>query len=232
MASKLLRLVQDQNLNVHSDGASVAGKGAFKSTKKGGLAGRKPLGDLSNRGKPDFTKATRKPALNNFPEIIADASNRKGISKTSGKVKTRSIRKPLNDVSNYTVKPRLQKTSIVVSEASSCEYENEGFLHDHSLCIKARREASEMEQMDIFWMINGPTPSKNLSSPPKPSQLTEVEESAAEYLKEIPEDQYTLLPITRDSVSSPPCSPLPSPDRYTNLHPIWEDCDFQVMESP
>lgn len=124
----------------------------MKSTKKGGVGGRKPLADLSNRGKPDFTKATKKPALNNFPKIIADASKKKGSSETL-----------------------LQKTSNVVSEESSCEYEKEGFLHDHEQCVKAMREGTQMDEMDIFLMINGPTPSKQLSSPPKASELTKFE---------------------------------------------------------
>ncbi|XP_062004130.1 protein PATRONUS 2-like isoform X1 [Rosa rugosa] len=236
MASKVVRLIQDQNLNVHSDaGASVAGKGdAFKSTKKGGLGGRKPLGDLSNRGKPDFTKASKKPALTNVPEIIADASNKKGLSKASDKVQTRGSRKALSDVSN-TVKPPLQKTSSAVAEESSCDFEKEGFLHDHKQCIKAMREATHMDQMDIFRMIHGPNPFKILSSPPKASQFTKVEEeSLTVYLEEIPEDQSTLLPIKQDSsVSSPPCnSPPLSPVRYTDSPWIWEECDFQVMGTP
>ncbi|KAL6140511.1 hypothetical protein ACLB2K_058810 [Fragaria x ananassa] len=229
MAPKVDRFVQDQNLNAYSAGVSVAGKGdASKSTKKGRLGGRKPLGDLSNRGKPDMvSKASRKPALTNFPEIIADASNKKGSSKTSGKVQTK--RKPLTDVSNYTVKPQ---TSTVVEEESCCNYEKEGFLHDHEQCVKAMREGTQMDEMDIFLMINGPTPSKQLSSPPKASELTKFEqECLITYLKEIPEDQYTLLPIMKYSVYSPFCSPLPSPDRYTNLL-SGEECDFQLMESP
>nr|XP_011468030.1 PREDICTED: uncharacterized protein LOC101294291 isoform X1 [Fragaria vesca subsp. vesca] len=209
MASKVVCLSQDQNLNVHSDGVSVAGKPALKSTKKGGVGGRKPLADLSNRGKPDFTKATKKPALNNFPKIIADASKKKGSSETL-----------------------LQKTSNVVSEESSCEYEKEGFLHDHEQCMKTMREATQLDAMDIYWMLNGPTPCKKLASPPKPSELTKFEQdSLIMYLKEIPEDQYILLPTAKYSVSSPPLSPPPSPDWYTNLR-IGVDCDIQVMGSP
>ncbi|KAK9921971.1 hypothetical protein M0R45_030462 [Rubus argutus] len=202
MASKVARLIQDQNLNFHSDGASVVGKGdALKTKKKGGLGGRKPLGDLSNRGKPDFTKASKKPALTNFPEIITDASNKKGLSKASGKVQINSSRKALSDVSN-TVKPPLQKKSSVVAEEPPCDFEKEGFLHDHQQCIKAMREATHMDQMDLFRMIHGLNPLKKLSSPSKDSQLSQVEQES------------------------------PKRTLYTESPWIWEDCDFQVMGTP
>lgn len=151
------------------------GKGDAKTQKKGGFGGRKPLGDVSNTGKPEFTKASKKPALTNVPQIIADASNKKNLSKALDKVQTRGSRKALSDVSN-TVKPPVHKKSSVVAPPP-CGFEEEGFLHDHQQCIKAMRKANHMDQMDLIMMIHGPDSSRKLSSPCEASQLSKVEVS-------------------------------------------------------
>ncbi|KAK9906915.1 hypothetical protein M0R45_002597 [Rubus argutus] len=222
MASKVGRLFQDQNLTVHSNGASLVGKGDAKTQKKGGFGGRKPLGDVSNTGKPEFTKASKKSALTNVPQIIADASNKKSLAKALDKVQTRGSRKALSDVSN-TVKPPVHKKSSVVAPPP-CGFEEEGFLHDHQQCIKAMRKANHMDQMDQLMMIHGPDSSKKLSSPCAASQLSKVEpESPMRYLdlKEMPE-----------LFDSPPHCKSPLSPNHTKSPWIWEDCDFQVMETP
>ncbi|KAK9922010.1 hypothetical protein M0R45_030494 [Rubus argutus] len=192
MASKVGRLFQDQNLTVHSNGASLVGKGDAKTQKKGGFGGRKPLGDVSNTGKPEFTKASKKSALTNVPQIIADASNKKSLAKALDKVQTRGSRKALSDVSN-TVKPPVHKKSSVVAPPPPCGFEEEDS-------------------------------SKKLSSTCAASQLSKVEpESPMRYLdlKEMPE-----------LFDSPPHCKSPLSPNHTKSPWIWEDCDFQVMETP
>ncbi|PRQ44759.1 hypothetical protein RchiOBHm_Chr3g0482771 [Rosa chinensis] len=225
MASTIGRLFQDQNLSVHSNGDSAVGKGGAKQQKKAGFGGRKPLGDVSNTGKPDFTKVSKKPALTNVSEIIADASNKKGLCKASDKVQTHGSRKALSDVSN-TVKPPVHKKSSVVAQPP-CGFEEEGYLHDHQQCIKSMRKANQMDQMDFFMTIQGSDSSKMLLSPCAVSQFRKVEpESSMRYLdlKEMPE-----LSIKFDS--SPHCKSPLSPT-HTKSTWIWDDCDFQVMETP
>ncbi|PRQ45072.1 hypothetical protein RchiOBHm_Chr3g0486201 [Rosa chinensis] len=225
MASTIGRLFQDQNLSVHSNGNSAVGKGGAKTQKKAGFGGRKPLVDVSNIGKPDFSKVSKKPALTNVSEIIADASNKKGLSKASDKVQTRGNRKALSDVSN-TVKPPVHKKSRVAAQPP-CGFEEEGFLHDHQQCIKSMRKANHMDQMDFFMMIQGSDSSKKLLSPCAASQFLKVElDSPMKYLdlKEMPE-----LSIKLDS--SPHCKSPLSPN-HTKSSWVWDDCDFQVMETP
>ncbi|CAB4286473.1 unnamed protein product [Prunus armeniaca] len=117
MTSQVGRVIHDQNLNAQSNGASVVGKtDTVKTQRKGGLGGKKSLGDLSNSGKPAFNQASKKQPSNNFPvveevtslpKIVHDASTRKGVFKASEKVQTHS-RNTLSHISN-SVKPNLQK---------------------------------------------------------------------------------------------------------------------------
>ncbi|CAL0320476.1 unnamed protein product [Lupinus luteus] len=63
MATRTGRLFQDQNLNAHVNGiGTVSGKADFTGQSKGRTGGRKPLGDLSNAGKP-INQAGGKKAL-------------------------------------------------------------------------------------------------------------------------------------------------------------------------
>ncbi|XP_050383113.1 uncharacterized protein LOC126799895 [Argentina anserina] len=222
MASKVGRLFQDQNLSVHSNGDSAVRKGGVKMQKKVGFGGRKPLGDVSNTGKPDLTKVSKKPVLSHVPEIIADASNKRGLSRAQ----TRG-RKALSDVSN-TFKPVAHKKSSIVAQPPPCGFEEEGFLHDHQQCIKSMRNANLMDQVDILMMMQGSDSSMKLLSPCEASQLRKVEpESPMRYLelKEMSE-----LSIKQDP-ASPHCKTPLSPN-HTKSTWIWDDCDFQVMETP
>ncbi|KAJ1384988.1 hypothetical protein SESBI_42055 [Sesbania bispinosa] len=78
MATRTGRLFQDQNLNAHVNGAGIVpGKADFTGQRKGRAGGRKPLGDLSNAGKPinqvDGKKAfdgSLKPLKSKNPNVI------------------------------------------------------------------------------------------------------------------------------------------------------------------
>lgn len=138
----------------------------MKSQKKGGLGGRKPLGDLSNSAKPAPTQASKNANSKNYAfigEVVTsskatqDASNKKSNFKTFDKVQTRS-RKALSDISN-SGKPNLQEASkkkqntklSVVEEDFVCPNGilEEGFLHNHQECIKAQTRTMDMD-MDQF----------------------------------------------------------------------------------
>lgn len=135
-------------------GASLGRKGdTFRKQRKGGLGARKPLGDLSNSGKPALTQASKKQLSK---EMVHDASNKKAFSKASDKVQTRS-RKALSDISNSQA-PLVQKKHnmklSVVAEEALCPgaIAEERFLHNHEECIKAQTQAMDM---DHFLMTLG-----------------------------------------------------------------------------
>ncbi|KAB2631262.1 hypothetical protein D8674_008781 [Pyrus ussuriensis x Pyrus communis] len=205
MASTLGALFQDQNLSVHSKGASVVGKGdALKTKKKGGLGGRKPLGDLSNSGKPAaLTQASKKQSSKVI--ICGDASNNKGLSKASDKVQT-SNRNALRDISNTRDAPAKNNTKQRVMPKQPVCPDNiaeEGFLHNHQECMKAQ-DIDEIHQFRH--------PSKYMD------------------LEEIPEDRN---PWQSDNLDSPPpCKTPKSPNGYTDSLLIWEDCDFKLANTP
>lgn len=144
---------------------SIAGSSVGSKTNvlkgKGGLGGRRPLGDLSNSGKPDLNHAPKKQTSKNLTfigeesgasQIRNDTSKKKSISKASEKVKT-GTRKALSDISNSS-KPHLhgaskknlnQKFSVAAQEALHPIAE-EQFLHNHQECIKAQTKSMDIDE--------------------------------------------------------------------------------------
>ncbi|XVF84325.1 hypothetical protein PTKIN_Ptkin17bG0027900 [Pterospermum kingtungense] len=140
MASHTVGFIQDQNLNVHYNGASVVGKpNISKAPRKAGIGGRKPLGDLSNSVNltPNQTSKKENSKMFSFAEkeigaskLTYDSSKKKSLSKPSEKAqiggmndssRKKSVfkasekvqtggRKALSDISN-SGKPLLQDTS-------------------------------------------------------------------------------------------------------------------------
>lgn len=100
-------IIHDQNLNVHSHGAAVGGKRTVsKASKKGGLGGRKPLGDLSNSVNLNLNHSLKKQNSNIFTDkvigaskskIRIDRSEKKNFSKAPEKLQT-SGRKAVYDM--------------------------------------------------------------------------------------------------------------------------------------
>ncbi|XP_021813255.1 protein PATRONUS 1-like [Prunus avium] len=230
MASTIGHLFQDQNLIVHSHGASLGGKGdTFRKQRKGELGARKPLGDLSNSGKPALTQASKKQVSK---EMVHDASNKKAFSKASDKVQTRS-RKALSDISNSQA-PLVQKKHnmklSVVAEEAICPgaIAEERFLHNHEECIKAQTQSMDM---DHFLMTLGlhKDSCKNLASPwAAPASSSQFEpESPPRYLEL--EEMNELEPSwLSEKLDSPPFSPK-SPSFHTVSSLFSEDCDFQLI---
>ena len=151
MASRTVGLIRDQNVNVHYNGASLVGKANIATApRKGGIGGRKPLGDLSNSVNPTLNQTSKKEnsKILSFTEketsvskLAHDSSKKKSVSKASEKVQVGG-RKALSDISN-SGKPHLQGTSKNQT-AKLCIPEDiaeEGFLHNHEECIKAQKRA-------------------------------------------------------------------------------------------
>ncbi|CAL8169115.1 unnamed protein product [Prunus armeniaca] len=108
MTSQVGRVIHDQNLNAQSNGASVVGKtDTVKTQRKGGLGGKKSLGDLSNSGKPAFNQVSKKQHSKNFA-TGASIVGKGDVLKTQ--MRGLGGRKPLGDISN-SGKPILSQAS-------------------------------------------------------------------------------------------------------------------------
>ncbi|XLR64746.1 hypothetical protein HN51_007249 [Arachis hypogaea] len=112
-------LVQERNLK-----GAVSGKGK----KYGAGGGRKPLGDLSNAGKP-INQAGGKKALH---VSVDSRTEPEGCSFREGE----EIRKALSDISNSVVEPPPLDFDV---------FEELGMLHDHSKCLSNFSPLSEAE---------------------------------------------------------------------------------------
>ncbi|KAL5567943.1 hypothetical protein UlMin_024518 [Ulmus minor] len=255
MASQVSRLIQDQNFNVQFNGASVGGKtNGIKAQKKGGLGGRKPLGDLSNAAKPAPTQGSKGKNPKGFTfiedvtassKITHEASSKKSLFKDSGKVQTGS-RKALSDISNSKNAPLREssknkqnmKLSVLEEEQffPNCIAE-EGFLHNHQECLKAQTKIDMGEFLSTIGIDNASV--KEFRSPwvmPLLSCKTKFEKTPWEFeLEEMPEhvieDQYPGKQKLYGKLDSPFCK-TPKAANYSSA--LWKDCEinFKVMETP
>ncbi|KAJ8536808.1 hypothetical protein K7X08_035209 [Anisodus acutangulus] len=139
--------LQDQNISIHFDGASLFGKNdTSKAPKKGGgLGGRKALNDISNSAKPSSLQASKKNYSTGVISIAKDLIATKNFAKGG--------RKALTDLTNSS-KPSAQQGSKKeldkkLSAAAASNIPNsiaeEQFLHDHQKCIKAQRKVMDMD---------------------------------------------------------------------------------------
>ncbi|KAK7853891.1 protein PATRONUS 1 [Quercus suber] len=255
MAMHSGRLIQDQNFLIPHNGSSVGGKtNVLKG--KGGLGGRRPLGDLSNSGKPDLNHAPKKQTSSKnlafigeesgASQIRNDTSKKKSISKASEKVKT-GTRKALSDISNSS-KPHLhgasnknlnQKFSVAAQEALHPIAE-ENFLHNHQECIKAQTKAMDIDEFLTTVGLDNDH-SKCLASPcaAPPVWIKFKPESPLKYF-ELEEMAELLIEDDASSwkheLSGMPASPPPfKTPRSLNHFTPWKDCDFinfKLMETP
>ncbi|OMO68035.1 hypothetical protein CCACVL1_20122 [Corchorus capsularis] len=232
MASRTVGLIRDQDLNVHFNGASLAG-GKTNISKKGDVCGRKPLGDLSNLLNPTPNQASRNgnSKLFSFTEketgvskLTHDSSKKKSVSKASEKSQA-GVRKALSDISN-SGKPRLQETAkknqtiklgiLAEDPPEPKDIAAEGCLHNHNECIKAqRRSLSTREFLHILELDDLSIASAKPTSPPRSFEPREMPELLIEHLSPL----KIKLSSTLDS---PPPSPL--------FH--WDDPSFKLVESP
>ncbi|KAF5731156.1 hypothetical protein HS088_TW19G00761 [Tripterygium wilfordii] len=259
MASQVGSVIQDQNLNTHYNGASAGGKTTIsKGVKKGGLGGRKPLGDLSNSVKPFLNPASKKQNSNIFSfteeetgvsKITFEASNKKSISKAGDKVQTGGRRKVLSDISN-SGKPSLNEASkknqgtklnVVVAEDKihPSAIAEEGFLHDHNECIKAQTRAMDMDEfLKILGLNNDLVLSKQLETPLATPHLSNLKIGSPTRQMELDEMDEPIAETdiswkheSLSDLNSPTCQTPRSP----NAHMNWTEnksINFKLIDSP
>ncbi|MBA0854838.1 hypothetical protein Goshw_005788 [Gossypium schwendimanii] len=241
MASRTVGLIQDQNVNVHYNGASLLGKANIATApRKGGIGGRKPLGDLSNSVNPTLNQTSKKEnsKILSFTEketsvskLAHDSSKKKSVSKASEKVQFGG-RKALSDILN-SGKPRLKETSkknqtskLTILAENPSEPEDiakEGFLHNHDECIKAQKKAiSTNEFLQILGLedFSKPASAKGIRMP------NEMPMSPSRYL-----EAKEMSELLMEDWSPPKCklskklnSAPPSPEPLDHMR--WEDPEF------
>lgn len=248
MASQAGGLVQDQNFaHTSGTGPSVGSKtNVSKAVRKGGLGGRKPLGDLSNSLKPKtqnpniFSSIEKELAVK---KITNDAS-KKGSKKITNDNEKLQIgnRKALLDISN-SGKPELHKGSKKSSKTKLSVFAEETihdgalteerFLHNHQECIKAQRRAMDMDQflntvgLDSGLPRRSPSPRSspvfNKTKPESSWKTSEMDEMAEHRLIDDPSHSNLHL--------SPPCK---TPGLINHDHG-WKDdefVNFELMDTP
>ncbi|KAF3432948.1 hypothetical protein FNV43_RR24050 [Rhamnella rubrinervis] len=251
MASQIGRLIHDQNFSIPYNGASAGGKtNPVKAQKKGGLGGRKPLGDLSNSSKPAPTQASKKKNSKNFAlteevvtssKVSQDASNKKDSLKALFKVQTGS-RKALSDISN-SGKPNLREASKkkqnmklgVVEEENLCPsgIVEEQFLHNHQECIKARNTAMGMDH--FLTTIGLDNVSSKQSASPVSSKF---EPENSQWHSELEEMNENLIEDDECYWKQKMCGELESPPKSPNYSSLWKwndrdsSINFKLMETP
>ncbi|KAB2093415.1 hypothetical protein ES319_A02G093100v1 [Gossypium barbadense] len=235
MASRTVGLIRDQNVNVHYNGASLVGKANIATApRKGGIGGRKPLGDLSNSVNPTLNQTSKKEnsKILSFTEketsvskLAHDSSKKKSVSKASEKVQVGG-RKALSDISN-SGKPRLKETSkLTILAENPSEPEDiakEGFLHNHDECIKAQKKAiSTNEFLRILGLedFSKPESAKGTRMPNEmpmsPSRYLEVKEMSELLMEDWSPRKCKLS----KKLNTAPPSPEPLD------HMRWDDPEF------
>ncbi|XP_028773258.1 uncharacterized protein LOC114752178 [Neltuma alba] len=160
MAARTGRLLQDPNLGIQMDGATICAKANYTGQRKVGAGGRKPLGDLSNSEKLSTQGGGRKAldALNSgkqlkskelatmkeevVPVKIKKLESKRSAPKASGKLPSGN-RKALSDISNVgKIKNKSsQKPSALAEEHLRLNaIAEEQCLHNHQECIKSQTE--------------------------------------------------------------------------------------------
>ncbi|XP_030475157.2 uncharacterized protein LOC115692458 isoform X1 [Syzygium oleosum] len=255
MASGRGGLILDQNFNANYNGGSLGEiSKVMKVQKKGGVGGRKPLGDLSNAGKPSLNQVSKKQNLKSFALINedigssmvpSDLTKKRSTSKASDKAQTRS-RRALSDISN-SAKPHVSEASKKTVKMNVLAEEpidtgliaEEQFLHNHQECIKQQTIAMDM---DLFLetlrlssrdrLVSTPclSPlSSRLKREKSPSRLLQYEQMAELQISAVRSPPKHELSSELDS-PQPPSSP-----KSPNIRMHWKDQDmvnFMLMETP
>ncbi|KAE9618563.1 hypothetical protein Lal_00047114 [Lupinus albus] len=249
MATRTGRLFHDQNLNAHVNGEGVvSGKGGFTGQNKARAGRRKPLGDLSNAGKPINHAGGKKPVdgslkpgklsehlkSSNLTVITNDESNIKTANKASEKSQT-GRRKVLGDISNLPVlknKNSLKVTSLTEDLLfHPSELAEEQFLHNHQKCIKSQFE-NVMDVHHFFKTVG----LENDSDDHKPIafELSAISKRKVECenleFKEVPEKLLEVQSPYNTQQGSPTYCKTPKSSHCK----MWNhsDVNFKLMETP
>ncbi|KAL1296444.1 hypothetical protein HN51_057132 [Arachis hypogaea] len=221
MAARIERLVQDRNLNGAGAGA-VSGK----AKKFGAGGGRKPLGDLSNAGKP-INQAGGKKAL--------DVSFNRHLKQINASEKSLTARrKALSDISNSVVEPHVReirgKHSLKPLREEPLDHNaiaEERMLHNHKECIKSKSGAMDVHHfLKMVGLEHDSDDDLTVST-----ELHKMKsESARIELEEVPEVFPGL-----DCVSAHPGSPEHcNTPKLSSCSTMWDEfeVDFKLIESP
>ncbi|XP_030537175.1 uncharacterized protein LOC115745746 isoform X2 [Rhodamnia argentea] len=254
MASGRGGLILDQNFNANYNGGSLGEiSKVIKVQKKGGDGGRKPLGDLSNAGKPSFNQVSKKQNLKSFAlinedigssKVPSDLTKKRSTSKASDKAQTRS-RRVLSDISN-SAKPHVSRVSKKTVKMNVLPEEpidtgfiaEEQFLHNHQECIKQQSIAIDMDH--FLETLRLSSRNKVVSSPclsplstrlkrESPSRLLQYEQMAELQISAVRSHPKHELSSELDS-PQPPSSP-----KSLNIGMHRKDQDmvnFMLMETP
>ncbi|KAL2556097.1 protein PATRONUS 2-like [Forsythia ovata] len=228
MATPASHLIQDQNLNILSNGATLRRKtGTTKADNKGGLGGRKALNDVSNSRNGALLRSKKDNSIN-----VVSTGKYLSASKTKSDVGGKAGgRKALTDLTN-SVKPsshavpKKEKLNPVAEENVPVSIEEEGFLHNHQECIKAQRKA-----MDLLHFLNSDIPMRP-SSPRALVPLSKLKKSPVKHL-ELEEIADLLFEDPVSSCDSSPSWGSPKSPKlpFTN----WMDdsfSDFVLRDTP
>ncbi|GMI78666.1 hypothetical protein HRI_001535900 [Hibiscus trionum] len=253
MASHTVGLIRDQNVDVHYNGASVAGKGNMATApRKGGIGGRKPLGDLSNSVNRMLIQTSKKEnsKILSFTEketavskLAHDSSKKKSVFKASEKGQVGG-RKALSDISN-SGKPCLKETSkknqtskLTILAENPSEPEDivkEGFLHNHDECIKAQKKAiSTKEFLHLLGLEDfskAPAPAKGTYIPKEMPMSPSRYDEAKELTDLLIEDWSPPRHKMSTKLDSAPPSPGPV-DHYMHWNDPENVVSFELIGSP
>ncbi|QCE08159.1 protein PATRONUS 2-like isoform X1 [Vigna unguiculata] len=251
MAARTGRLLQNQNLNVHANGAgSVSGKADLPGQRKGRAGGRKPLGDLSNAGNltnqfdgkkaHDGSLNIGKPSVNQAPKLQKSKNletEKRIANKASGKSLTGS-RKALSDISNsgkpqgpeiknkHTLKPSL----LIEESLPPSAIAEERILHDHKKCIKSQVETADVHH---FFKTVGleDDADDHMAISFELSAISKLKsESAYLELEEVPERLPEMQSLSAMHGSPANCK-TPGLSSYRTM---WNDStvNFKLIETP
>ncbi|XP_009798631.1 uncharacterized protein LOC107795236 [Nicotiana tabacum] len=242
MATSAAHLIQDQNINIHFDGASLLGKtDTSKASKKGGggLGGRKALNDISNSAKPSALQAKKNYSSN----VISIA---KDLDATRNKVTDKGGRKALSDLTNSSKLSAKQaaknkKLSTAAAANVPTSIAEERFLHDHQKCIKSQRKAMDIDYFLKEVGLDNDVPVQ-LAASPRASKLSmkSMLESPVKYfeVEEMPELlMYDKVPRFGKMETCGDASPSirsPTSPKLSSMS-WWKDGStpcFTLIESP
>lgn len=248
-------LILDQNFNANYNGGSLGEiSKVMKVQKKGVVGRRKPLGDLSNAGKPALNQVSKKQNLKSFAlinedigssKVPSDLSKKRSTSKALDKPQTRS-RKALSDISN-SAKPHVSEASkktvkmnVLAEEPIDTGFiAEEQFLHNHKECIKQQTTAVDMDH--FLETLRLGFRNKHVSTPclsplscrskhESPSRLLQYEQMAELQISAVRSPPKHKLSGELDDSPHPPSSP-----KSPNIRMHWKDQDmvnFMLMETP
>ncbi|RDY12945.1 hypothetical protein CR513_02198 [Mucuna pruriens] len=252
MAARTGRLLQNQNLNVHVNGAGTVSGKDFTGQRKARAGGRKPLGDLSNAGNLinqfdgkktlDGSSNTGKTSVSQAPKLLKSKnleSDKRIASKASEKSLTRS-RKALSDISNsgkqhvpeIKNKNTLKLSSLIEESLHPSAIAEEQILHDHKKCIKSQFETAHVNQfLKTVGLEDDSDDHTTISFELSAISKLNKSESAYLELEEVPEQLPEVQSLSALHGSPAAHCKTPSLSSYRTM---WNDStvNFKLIDTP